>query len=747
MTFRLLTLVVLAWGAAGNQAQDPVKGSGNSDEDESFEISQDRDDISFADDLILLDADGQVSKNVLEEYASPTDTESVAEAWKTKNASVPETDFASFTGMHVDQTDTKKLLFVYGGKAYACRQPVEGFDVDAVADAVIECYRPDRPRLTAFYIQRISILDHLNKVASGDFGPRRAPPLPSDATFDSLFERLNVRGYGWMFVEDTIPVPFYKWHVSKTRISSFDEQHTREGFFGDKLKIPWNHLVDKFRTSREKLTINESGHTKSTLDNAPTRFLDRIVTKAFPGKDDSGIDYWKTLATTMDSGSDSLEFSKRSNYYSNLMPGGRVPFTGGAVFFKAGPRVNYDGKVTFKIARNVDGSFDVNYSFLRGFDIKAVLAAGAGFKQLRSLGAGVLGAVILRPYKKQREWNFVQKNIDAASAADLLHKFSDDKLTDMSSFVPGKWKVTHGADVSVGLGVGYNLLASAGSPSVTFSESPEDGRKTAQSFGTELPALFGNVAVTRTLDIDPETGKASDPTFKLTATAAAENTVQTYWTIEPPELSASQDDGVAARIKGDTEDGGQAGLYAKSMVINEQKKLTDLVTKGKVKSGDSNTLDFKPTFQGRGHPQFVNPVKEKFGSTFYKELLTRAEQAMELRDHKFDKRIVSFNIKYELTAEEKIIMEERHKQNNNDNWEVEFEKERKEILKKPKNHPQKVNVDVSMTASKEYKKGGTFGLPFFGRQQDAAAITVAQKYTLFNKYKLDSTFRCSLLPR
>eukprot|EP00397_Hematodinium_sp_SG-2012_P009025 GEMP01009098.1.p1 GENE.GEMP01009098.1~~GEMP01009098.1.p1 ORF type:complete len:747 (+),score=120.48 GEMP01009098.1:324-2564(+) len=744
MTFRLLTLVVLAWGAAGNQAQDPVKGSGNSDEDESFEISQDRDDISFADDLILLDADGQVSKNVLEKYASPTDTESVAEAWKTKNASVPETDFASFTGMHVDQTDTKKLLFVYGGKAYACRQPVEGFDVDAVADAVIECYRPDKPRLTAFYIQRISILDHLNKVASGDFGPRRAPPLPSDATFDSLFERLNVRGYGWMFVEDTIPVPFYKWHVSKTRISSFDEQHTREGFFGDKLKIPWNHLVDKFRTSREKLTINESGHTKSTLDNAPTRFLDRIVTKAFPGKDDSGIDYWKTLATTMDSGSDSLEFSKRSNYYSNLMPGGRAPFTGGAVFFKAGPRVNYDGKVTLKIARNMDGSFNVNYSFLRGWDVKAVLAAGFGIKQLKGLGGG-LGAVIIRPYKNQREWNFVRSSIPSESVAEVLESFADNTLTDMSSLTgdwTGNWKIMDGADVSSGVGIGYNLLK--GQPSVAFAESPEG--KSSASFGAELPLLFGNVGVTRTRVLDPATGEVTDTKWKVSATGAAENTIQTYWTIEPPEVGPIQDDDIHTQIKGDTEDSGQRGLYTKSMTLNEQNRLIDLVTKNQ-QIGQSQTLDYKPTLQGRGYPQFTNPVRKMFGNAFYEELLTKAQEAAKLKGRDLDKRILSFNIEYALSDEAKQDLIDKHRALDINGWKAGVDKDRKTILKNPEGHREKLRLNVSMIASKAYKKGGTFGLPFLGRQKDGAEIIVSQKYQLFTDHvlPLESLFECRMI--
>eukprot|EP00397_Hematodinium_sp_SG-2012_P015362 GEMP01015641.1.p1 GENE.GEMP01015641.1~~GEMP01015641.1.p1 ORF type:complete len:746 (+),score=120.14 GEMP01015641.1:324-2561(+) len=740
MTFRLLTLVVLAWGAAGNQAQDPVKGSGNSDEDESFEISQDRDDISFADDLILLDADGQVSKNVLEKYASPTDTESVAEAWKTKNASVPETDFASFTGMHVDQTDTKKLLFVYGGKAYACRQPVEGFDVDAVADAVIECYRPDKPRLTAFYIQRISILDHLNKVASGDFGPRRAPPLPSDATFDSLFERLNVRGYGWMFVEDTIPVPFYKWHVSKTRISSFDEQHTREGFFGDKLKIPWNHLVDKFRTSREKLTINESGHTKSTLDNAPTRFLDRIVTKAFPGKDDSGIDYWKTLATTMDSGSDSLEFSKRSNYYSNLMPGGRAPFTGGAVFFKAGPRVNYDGKVTLKIARNMDGSFNVNYSFLRGWDIKAMLRAKVGIKTLAGWAS-----VVIRPYKNQHEWNFVRSRISAESVAQVLESFADNTLTDVTSVTgdgSGNWKIIDGADAAINLGICYNLLN--GEPSMTFAESPEG--KSSASYATRKSLALGNVAITRNRQGDHTTSKAIETKWKVSVTIAAENAVQTSWTMEPPEVGPIQDDDIHTQIKGDTEDSGQRGLYTKSMTLNEQNRLIDLVTKNQ-QIGQSQTLDYKPTLQGRGYPQFTNPVRKMFGNAFYEELLTKAQEAAKLKGRDLDKRILSFNIEYALSDEAKQDLIDKHRALDINGWKAGVDKDRKTILTNPEMHREKMRLNVSMTASKEYKKGGTFGLPFLGRQKDGAEIAVTQKYQLLTDHALPpgSLVKCMTL--
>eukprot|EP00397_Hematodinium_sp_SG-2012_P008088 GEMP01008143.1.p1 GENE.GEMP01008143.1~~GEMP01008143.1.p1 ORF type:complete len:779 (+),score=123.87 GEMP01008143.1:76-2412(+) len=757
-------------GASPTSPPTLPKDSGISEDSWTYFLD---DDISFADDVVVLDHHGHdfarpndVSKIIWEEYEY---IEGTADIQRMLNIPTNAGALERVSGIYAVPNPLvggPDALLLYGGKAYACRVPIGGMAVDAVSHSVLELYHPDMPHLGSLYIQNIPIIDHLidesddegvwsdsssfqtddGSCASVDCGespvqPSQTEPSREGDAFSDLFKRFKVRDLGWIYLEDQLPVPFYKWHVSNTRISSFGEQVTREHFFTDKLKIPWNHLVDKFRTSRQRIVINDSSDRQSTLDNAPARFWDRIAAKAFPNGDPA---YWKHLVDSFARGSDSLQLVKHSNYYSNLMPGGRVPLTGGTAFFKAGPRVNYDGKVTLKIARNLDGSFDVNYSFLRGWDVKAVLAAGFGIKQLKGLGGG-LGAVIIRPYKNQREWNFVRSSIPSESVAEVLESFADNTLTDMSSLTgdwTGNWKIMDGADVSSGVGIGYNLLK--GQPSVAFAESPEG--KSSASFGAELPLLFGNVGVTRTRVLDPATGEVTDTKWKVSATGAAENTIQTYWTIEPPEVGPIQDDGTVARIKGDTEDGGQRALYARSVVLNEQNRLIDLVTKKKP-MGESLTLDYKPTFQGRGFPQFTNPVKKKFGVAFYEELLMKAQETVEFAGQDFDKRILSFNIVYTLSDEAKQDLIAKHKALNIVGWEAGVDKDRKTILTNPEMHREKMRLNVSMTASKEYKKGGTFGLPFLGRQKDGAEIAVTQKYQLLTDHALPpgSLVKCMTL--
>eukprot|EP00397_Hematodinium_sp_SG-2012_P030826 GEMP01032676.1.p1 GENE.GEMP01032676.1~~GEMP01032676.1.p1 ORF type:complete len:560 (+),score=95.83 GEMP01032676.1:213-1892(+) len=215
-------------------------------------------DISFSDDVNL------------EQYEYRYGTEYIKDKWITDTLEdTPSTagDFASITAcVHAQKfNDTPPgfpdALFVHGGRAYALRRPKDGKGiVDTVSDAIFDVYdmQNDLPPLL---LQDIPIVNHLEDGNRDGDTPSIAVSRSTvdnitksfaddNDAFARLFNQLEQRSYGKLFIMNFASIPFFKWHVSKTRIKPFSHTTERSRFFQQDLKLSaWNAFRRKMHSA------------------------------------------------------------------------------------------------------------------------------------------------------------------------------------------------------------------------------------------------------------------------------------------------------------------------------------------------------------------------------------------------------------------------------------------------------------------------------------------------------------------
>eukprot|EP00397_Hematodinium_sp_SG-2012_P015415 GEMP01015696.1.p1 GENE.GEMP01015696.1~~GEMP01015696.1.p1 ORF type:complete len:394 (+),score=67.49 GEMP01015696.1:490-1671(+) len=321
-----------------------------------------------------------------------------------------------------------------------------------------------------------------------------------DNAFARLFNQLEQRSYGKLFIMNFASIPFFKWHVSKTRIKPFSNTTERSRFFQQDLKLSaWNAFRRKMHSAKHIVL-----DTFKSVYKPPKFFLEKLMKDVLNvGAKKLKADLEQLVASFVP-GSDALEISENAVKSAGLatklwMIPVPLPVTWGA-----GVQKKKAQKV--KIARNADGTFNVNYSFLRGWDAHVSMAVGFAANLMVSMS----GVVVVRPYKKSCEWNFVQGDLNVTEAAEYLESFANGTLGEHYEkyFSSGLHTVVRGGDVLFDVG--------------------NNPRNIVIDDMLRLPGIFSNVGIIRA----EATQLKRSITGKLEPTAPS----SVKWSIEPPTV-------------------------------------------------------------------------------------------------------------------------------------------------------------------------------------------------------------------
>eukprot|EP00397_Hematodinium_sp_SG-2012_P005793 GEMP01005817.1.p1 GENE.GEMP01005817.1~~GEMP01005817.1.p1 ORF type:complete len:746 (+),score=172.77 GEMP01005817.1:568-2805(+) len=658
-----------------------------------------QDDITFSDEANLH----------LEENAYDEGTKFLNDKWDVGTLEdTPTTagDFASITACYntTKFSDTPPdfpvALFLHGGKAYPLRSPKDGNGVlSTVSDAIFELYNVRNPSST-FILQDIPVVNHLDVEYQDSDTPWVAV---SRATVDDMtkslggdndvfarvFNQVEQRSYGRVFFMNLAPIPFFKWHVSKTRIKPFSNTTERSRFFQQDLKLSaWNAFRRKMHSAKQIVR-----DTFKAARKPPKFFLKQLMNDVLYVTAEKMRADLEQLVDSFVPGSDALEIAESASKSAGLLVStGMV-----GIPVKGGVQVQKHKAQKMKIARNGDGTFNVNYSFLRRWDGHVSTAVGFATNQM----VDVSGVVVVRPYKKSCEWSFVQGDLKVTDAAEYLESFVNGTLKEHYAkyFSSGQRTLVRGGDVSFGFG----------SVATLFSSSM-----------THLPGIFANVGIHRS---DKTELKQSTDTGKLEpADLSTAN-----WCVEPPTVGFLQPDGSMERIQNNQEDFSLRRFGRNLLTKSFWKTLWKTGRLGELVDPESRVIDYATEggFLKRFLPMLhINPVKKMLGEPVYRQLLSEAETAITDSGKDFDKKTLFFQVKYTLSQDaDKELRNEFADDEKRD-------EKRLEILDDPGNHPDSLDVNVALTTSKEYTLGLRAGFNF----------VVTTEKNVFAKVTLSSTF-------